>query len=92
MQVCTVTCSAARLPSRVALKLAEHTKQQWAGLRMRGKNAPDLSDLQHKVKQVFSDLQGRVDDAFGDFTASYQQQYGGEPMAATLFTHAASIK
>lgn len=88
MQACIVGCSAVRLPSRVASRLAEHTKQQWAGLRMRGDSAPDLSDLQHKVEQVLSDLQGRVDDAVGAFVASYQQQYDGKPVAATLFTHA----
>lgn len=91
MQACIVDCSAARLPSRVALKLAEHTKQQWAGLRMRGDSAPDLSDLQHKVEEVLSDLQGKVDVAFGDFIASYQQQYVGKPVAATFFTHAVSV-
>ena len=92
VQACIVGCSAARLPSRVALRLAEHTKQQWAGLRMRGDSAPDLSDLQHKVEQVLSDLQGRVDGAFGDFVASCQQQYDGKRVAATFFTRAANMQ
>lgn len=88
LKVCIVNCSAARLPRRVAFKLANHTKQRWADLRMRGDSAPDLSDLQAKVEQVLLVLQGKVDETFEEFAASIQQQYQGEPVAAAILHYA----